>query len=909
MEATPIVPRHLRPPRQLVAVLLMAIVGGSVGTPAATLGGPAGVTAMPNVGPALASSSGRASDDLALPNTADTPSVEFLDSEAHAADKLEFAPGGQVTVPFSPRAEDQWTVDGQAPQTLPPGYATGVRMRSEQSASIWAGAAASDSAGRYGGSPVDESTSAGGPVADARPLSMVGPLPAAGTMDATAVGAGGLRREVFGFLPYWTLGASSTVLDWHTLSTIAYFSVGCLPSGYLDKTNADGSLTSGWAGWTSSRMTSLVTTAHQNHTRVVLAISCFAWSSSGATAQARLLGSSTARSNLARSVAAAVRDRGADGVNLDFEPIVAGYADEFTALVRAIRSELNKVAPGYQLTFDAMGSIGNQPIAAATAPGGADAVLVMGYDYRTASSPVAGSISPLTGPHYNLTDTIAAFTQQVPPSKVILGVPYYGRAWSTASEQLNAVTIDQGRYGSSASPTYAEAMDLVQVHGRRYDAVEQAPWTAYRKQACTSTYGCQTAWRELYYDDAASLGLRYDLVNRASLRGVGIWALGYDGTRGELRAELAKKFLADRAAPLVGITTLAPQQGDQSFRVSWTGSDNSAIAHFDVQVSENGGAWSAWLTGTTQLSAMYEGADGRTYAFRVRTTDVGGNVSAWTSLDPGRLGTPSSIAVGGFVAVRTQGLRMRAAPTTAAAIMTMLSQGDALQVLGGPVTADGYAWYKVAGPVLQWSAVDPMRVGGWIAAVGHGATNAVSRRPVFATQVAAGIVGLQLAGGAGRSLTPSGDGSRDTIKVAWTNRIAFDNMSLRVFRTDGTIAGSVALGASGIGARAYRWNGRLGGRTVPPGAYVLQILGMHGGGAYTAPSASPVSPDEIARFGVIVGSAPATSVTLSGPASPTRASTLTWTLIDRVAPISAPPRASLRTSWPAWMAARSLSLL
>ena len=38
-----------------------------------------------------------------------------------------------------------------------------------------------------------------------------------------------------------------------------------------------------------------------------------------------------------------MRDRGADGVNLDFEPIVSTYADEFTALVRSVRAELNKV--------------------------------------------------------------------------------------------------------------------------------------------------------------------------------------------------------------------------------------------------------------------------------------------------------------------------------------------------------------------------------------------------------------------------------------------------------------------------------------------------------------------------------------------------------------------------------------
>jgi spore germination protein YaaH len=877
MEATPISSSHPLP-RRALAVLLAAIVGSSMAlAPAVAVASPAS-PAGPGATITLAGANGHgAADDPTPPDPSDSPSIQYLEAEEHAADKVDFEPGGQVTVPFSPRGEDQWAVDGHAPQKLPAGHATGAQMRSEHAASFWADGAPPDLAGD-GSSPVDEPSTDGVPVADAKPASAIGPQAAAGATGAMAVGASGLRREVFGFLPYWTLGASTTVLDWHTLSTVAYFSVGCLQSGYLDKTKPDGSATSGWGGWTSSKMTTLISTAHQNHTRVVLSVSCFAWSSAGATRQARLLGSATARSNLARSVAAAVRDRGADGVNLDFEPIATGYADEFTSLVRSIRSELNKVAPGYQLTFDAMGSIGNQPIAAATAAGAADAVLVMGYDYRTASSAVAGSISPLTGPHYNLNDTVAAFTADTSPSKVILGIPYYGRAWSTASSGVEAATLDQNRYGSSAAPTYAQAMDLAQLHGRRYDAVEQAPWTAYRKSTCTATYGCQTSWRELYYDDAASLGLRYDLVNRASLRGVGIWALGYDGTRGELRAELAKKFLTDTTAPLAGIGTLAPQQGDELFRVSWAGWDDSAIARFDVQVSATGGGWAAWLSGVAGTSAMYQGVNGRTYAFRVRATDVHGNVSGWRSLDVAHLGAPSSITVGGFATVRTDGLRMRAAPTTTASILTTLSAGDALQVLGGPVSAEGYTWYKVAGPVRQWSPVDPMQVGGWVAAVGSGATNLVARRPVYATQVTAGIVGMQLAGGGDRSLTPNGDGSQDAIRVTWTNRIAFQTMRLRVFRTDGTMAGSVALGAAGVGGHGYSWNGRLGGSIVPAGVYVLQIQGLRGGTAYSAPSAAPVSGAQIARFGVIVGKAAATSVTFKGPTSPTTAGTLLWTL-------------------------------
>ena len=74
--------------------------------------------------------------------------------------------------------------------------------------------------------------------------------------------------------------------------------------------------------------------AHASGARVVLTVQSFAWTSAGVARQRSLLGSAANRANLARQIAAAVRDRGADGVNLDFEPIISTYSDEFTALVR-----------------------------------------------------------------------------------------------------------------------------------------------------------------------------------------------------------------------------------------------------------------------------------------------------------------------------------------------------------------------------------------------------------------------------------------------------------------------------------------------------------------------------------------------------------------------------------------------
>lgn len=644
---------------------------------------------------------------------AGVPSIQYRDAAAHAADVVEFDPGGRVTTPFSPRAGDAWAIDGAAPRALPAGRTTGDELRA--------------------GANLDRSAAIGVPAAHL--ASFVVQRDAADGLRVEAPAwRHGLSREVFGFLPYWQLSDPDTVLDWRTLSTVAYFSVGCTSSGALAKRDVDGSLTTGWAGWTSAKMTSVIDAAHESHARVVLTVSCFGWSATGAANQADLLSSGSARARLARQIAAAIRDRGADGVNLDFEPIVPGYADAFVKLVRAVRAELDAIAPGYQLTFDAMGTVGSQPIAEATAPGGADAVLIMGYDYRTENAAVAGSIDPLAGPAYDLTDTVEAFTALVPPSKVILGVPYYGRAWSTPNGALHAPNISGARFGGAAEPTYVQAAALAEIHGRRWDPVEKAPWTAYRRKMCSDA-GCVTTWRQTYFDDARSLTLRYDLVNRSNLRGVGIWALGYDGNRPELRAALAAAFSGDREGPDVGIAVLPSSVRGEAFRVAWVADDGSAIASYDVQVSIDGAQWRSWLKRTTATSATYGGEHGHAYAFRVRATDADGETSTWPSISLASLGRPAEIHGGSYGVVVVDGLRLRATPSTSAAVQLQFKAGDALRIIGDPVSAEGYAWFPVAGPVRQSGAVEGGEVQGWVAAFGNGYTHVEPRVPVYATWV------------------------------------------------------------------------------------------------------------------------------------------------------------------------------
>jgi spore germination protein YaaH len=530
------------------------------------------------------------------------PGIHWEEAQAHANDKIEFAPGARVSVPFRPRAADRWTIGGDMPRALPAGRLTGRQMRDaakvgptepsvdatqtdppdpqpqaeptaapevvpvdpslepEPDASEDPAPSEPTSTPTATDTPVDEPVVDPDDVVPAEGASWIGQeadaTPSA-VDPAAVVSSSGLRREVFGFLPYWEVSSSSTTIDYSRISTIAYFGVGAAANGSLEKTNKDGSTTTGWNGWTSSALTNIINKAHQNRTRVVLTIQSFAWSAGGASKQKALLGSSTARAALARNIAVAVRDRGADGVNLDFEPIASGYADEFVALVKRVRTELNAVAKGYQLTFDTTGFIGNYPIEAATAAGAADAIFIMGYDYRSSGSSPVGSIAPIGGAAYDIVDTVKAYRARVPASKLILGVPYYGRAWSTSSDSLNATNTSGTKYGTSTTVIYANGIVVLQEHGKRYDTREGVAWTAYRRQNCSSTYGCVTSWRQLYMDDAKALRAKYDIVNAYGLRGAGIWALGYDNARPELWTAIRDKFV--NSTPFTDLDGFIPQ--------------------------------------------------------------------------------------------------------------------------------------------------------------------------------------------------------------------------------------------------------------------------------------------------------------------------------------------------------------
>ena len=79
------------------------------------------------------------------------------------------------------------------------------------------------------------------------------------------------------------------------------------------------------------------------------------------------------------------------------------------------------------------------------------------------------------------------------------------------------------------------------------------------------------------------------------------------------------------ANPPTSTVAALPQFSPGTFTVSWSGNGSNAIASYTIYVSDNGGAFTPWLTDTTQTSATYTGLNGHTYGFYSIATDILGD--------------------------------------------------------------------------------------------------------------------------------------------------------------------------------------------------------------------------------------------------------------------------------------------
>jgi spore germination protein YaaH len=454
-----------------------------------------------------------------------------------------------------------------------------------------------------------------------------GPAQVAPGRAAPHAGASALKREVFGFALASSLSDPAVgypTWNFDLLSTVAFFGLHVQNDGTFAADN-------GKSVWDSSQLSALVSTAHSHGTKVVLTIILQDFAAGTPNMCAGLAHSATTVSN----TVAEAKAKGVDGVNVDYEGLnnSCGTSDAswarhtLTGFVASLRSHL---PAGSYLSVDTYASSATDPLGFFDVPGlspSVDSFFVMAYDLEYSNykrAPLScpnfclGPTAPLTGYYYNDTSTASQYAAAVPASKVILGVPYYGRKACVAS-----ATANQYPTGPVTADTYLDATGesgAPQVlagsfasHRDANDPTGQERWDTWFNTSLNCT-------RELYWDDAASLSLKYDLVNQDGLRGVGIWNLNYGGGAPELWSALATHF-----AFVPGLAgNLNACAGNASGTVSWTAAPTQGGPVTSYQVTASPGGVTVNVPASTTIATISGLMPGTAYTFAVQAINVGG---------------------------------------------------------------------------------------------------------------------------------------------------------------------------------------------------------------------------------------------------------------------------------------------
>jgi spore germination protein YaaH len=411
---------------------------------------------------------------------------------------------------------------------------------------------------------------------------------------ATTLASGTLQREVFGFalassLSDPTVGYPSW--DFSLLSTVAFFGL---------HFNDDGTIASdsGLTVWNSSALTTLLTAAHSHGTKVVLTIV----EQDFAAGTPHMCAALANRATVVSQTAAQVSAKGVDGVNIDFEGLsgTCPNGQPARAMMTDLANQLRTALPaGSYLSVDTYASSASDPVGFFDVPGlnaYVDSFFVMAYDleYSNYKRPplscatfCLGPTAPLSGYYYNDTTTAAQYAAAVTASKVILGVPYYGRKSCVAAGTPNALpagTVTADTYLSASTETTSSEVQpgSYATHRDANDPAGQERWDTWYN----TTLGCT---RELYWDDTVSLGLKYDLVNTDALRGVGIWNLNFGGGAPELWNSLAGHFRRCTGVTLVP-SPASPQPAGTAVAVT-ASSTGCANPQYEFWVRSPSGTW------------------------------------------------------------------------------------------------------------------------------------------------------------------------------------------------------------------------------------------------------------------------------------------------------------------------------
>jgi chitinase len=326
-----------------------------------------------------------------------------------------------------------------------------------------------------------------------------------------------LDYEIFGWYPYWETDYYKG-LNFSLLTTLAYFSYEVDPKTGLAKTTHD---------WETSPA---IDAALSNNTKVLLTVTNF-----GSTNNKQFLSNALAISTLVDEVKKLIKKRKAHGVCLDFEGVAKSQRSAYARFIVLLSQELKKENSNYLIYLTAPAVDWAKSIDFQTLEPVVDRWVIMGYGYYGSTSSSAGPVDLLSSGNLweplNLNTSVNYYVaNEIPPSKLILALPFYGSIWTTKSREKASTAK---RFIGYRTYNYIKSKIKAPL---QYDSISQSAWYSYVVENETQKF------RQCWFENPQSLGIKLNYIKSRKLAGAGIWALGFDKGYPDLWQTIAQEM-------------------------------------------------------------------------------------------------------------------------------------------------------------------------------------------------------------------------------------------------------------------------------------------------------------------------------------------------------------------------------
>lgn len=341
-------------------------------------------------------------------------------------------------------------------------------------------------------------------------------------------------KVIYGFLPYWNINKATIQKE---LTHLGYFSLRIQGNGELATTGDDDAIS--FNRLQSEEFLAMSEQVIEQGGAVELVLTQF-----NAEDITSFLQSKKAQENTLQSIDAVLLAYPFTGINIDIELASSAspqLRQQMSEFVKLLNAHLDSTYSNVQLSIDVYASAaqGSSLWDIETIAQEVDYIIIMAYDFHQRNSPQAGPVAPLFGGNErwdsDINNHLQEFIQKAPPSKLLLGIPFYGYEWQTTSRDSQSHTFPDT--GSTASIQRVSELlnqkELLEVEeGWNEDAL--SPYLSYSEDGELYV---------IYFENSRSLSYKLDYVNQLGLGGIAIWALGYEGNSRDLWEVIERKIL------------------------------------------------------------------------------------------------------------------------------------------------------------------------------------------------------------------------------------------------------------------------------------------------------------------------------------------------------------------------------